>query len=122
MGFSGPGRNDYVLLNQIVTGRTSLGGYMDQSLEIASRVGIMKLPEGKTSVQIAADFLSEIRQHALRILEGRIAKTIATTPLEFWLTVPAIWSDKAKINTRNAALLAGFEGSSNRPNDRIFII
>jgi hypothetical protein len=41
------------------------------------------------------------------------------TPMEFWLTVPAIWSDEAKAATRAAAKAAGF---GSRPGDEINLI
>lgn len=33
---------------------------------------------------------------------------IKMTPIEFWLTVPATWSDKAKSATKDAATRAEF--------------
>ncbi|EED23507.1 Hsp70 family protein [Talaromyces stipitatus ATCC 10500] len=118
-----PGMTAYSWTKLLLEQRMPLGGYEDQNLEVASKAGIMKLPEGKTAVQVVADFLTEIRDHARRILEKRITeKILAATPLEFWLTIPAIWSESAKNATREAALLAGFEGSSDRPKDRIFMI
>ncbi|KAI7976787.1 hypothetical protein EIK77_010018 [Talaromyces pinophilus] len=118
-----PGMTAYSWTKLLLEKRMPLGGYEDQNLEIASKAGIMKLPEAKTAIQVVADFLKEIRCHALRLLEKRITeKILAATPLEFWLTIPAIWSESAKSATREAALLAGFEGSSNRPKDRIYMI
>jgi molecular chaperone DnaK (HSP70) len=118
-----PGMTAYSWTKLLLEKRSPLGGYEDQNLEVASKAGIMKLPEGKTAVQVVADFLTEIRHHALKILGKRITeKILAATPLEFWLTIPAIWSENAKNATRQAALLAGFEGSSDRPKDRIFMI
>lgn len=118
-----PGMTAYSWTKLLLEKRSPLGGYEDKNLEVASKAGIMKLPEGKSAVEVVADFLTKIRCHALRILEKRITdKILAATPLEFWLTIPAIWSESAKNATREAALRAGFEGSSDRPKDRIFMI
>ena len=43
----------------------------------------------------------------------------ATTPIEFWFTVPAIWTEKATAATVRAAGLAGF---GNRPRDFLFVV
>ncbi|KAG4415113.1 hypothetical protein IFR04_011750 [Cadophora malorum] len=42
-----------------------------------------------------------------------------STPMECWVTLPAIWSEEAKVATLEAAKKAGF---SSRPGDEIFTI
>ncbi|KAL2819288.1 hypothetical protein BDW59DRAFT_151587 [Aspergillus cavernicola] len=97
--------------------------YNDPLLETASQLGIMRLPEGKTAVDVIANYLTEVYQHILKIIAKRFTEeTLRITPLEFWFTVPAIWSDRATSATRVAAQRAGFGSSTLRPRDRIFLI
>jgi molecular chaperone DnaK (HSP70) len=53
-------------------------------------------------------------------LEMRIsADILRITAIEFWFTVPAIWSDSAKQDTLAAARAAGF---GTRPGDEVNLI
>ncbi len=45
--------------------------------------------------------------------------TFENTPMDCWITLPAIWSDEAKDATLKAAKRAGF---GNRPYDEVFTI
>jgi len=47
------------------------------------------------------------------------AATLNMTPMECWVTLPAIWSEEAKNATLQAAKRAGF---GSRPGDEIFTI
>jgi len=47
------------------------------------------------------------------------AATYDMTPMECWITLPAIWSEEAKDATLNAAKKAGFGG---RPIDEVYTI
>lgn len=107
----------------LLDNNTPLTKYDDTTLEDASQMGIMNLPEGKDAVEVVSDFLSEIYKHIKMDISKRITdETLQITPLEFWFTVPAIWSDQAQDATRRAACLAGFGQSLSRPNDKIFLI
>lgn len=76
----------------------------DPSLANSEGKGVLTKPPGKSAVDICADFLSEIARFAHQSLVKRIsAETLAATPIEFWFTVPAVWSDKAKSDTFRAA-------------------
>lgn len=44
---------------------------------------------------------------------------MAATPIDFWVTIPATWSDRAKSLTMTTAEKAGF---ASRPNDTIQMI
>ncbi|KAL2827784.1 actin-like ATPase domain-containing protein [Aspergillus cavernicola] len=103
---------------------TRITKYDDAALETASKTGILQLPEGKTAVDVVADYLSEVYKHIINTISKQITEeTLKITPLEFWFTVPAIWSDKAQSATRAAAQRAGFGGSfGRRVNDKIFLI
>ena len=54
------------------------------------------------------DFLTFLREHAESVLKERIGKTaISTTPIDYVLTIPAIWSESAQAKTRSCAEKAG---------------
>ena len=58
----------------------------------------------KPTLELAADFISALYSHAL----DEIAKTVPggyleSCPREFVLSVPAVWSDKAKDSTMKAS-------------------
>jgi hypothetical protein len=91
-----------------------------EKLAITATQGIMKLPFGKTATEVAGDYLRGVYNFIISELERRAtAAVIKMTPVEFWLTVPATWSDQAKKATRDAAKLAGF---GSRPGDTIYMI
>lgn len=62
----------------------------------------------RTVTDAVADYLTKIKQHALSVLEERYGNVfMASTNVQFILTVPAVWSDAAKDATMNAANNAG---------------
>jgi hypothetical protein len=63
----------------------------------------------KEPVDLATDYLKEIRTYILEdILPKRFGQNfLAELPLKYVLTVPAIWSDKARSLTKTAAVGAG---------------
>lgn len=55
---------------------------------------------GKPAIDVATDYISAIYQHALRTIEGKYPKSyLEMLNKEFVLSVPAVWSDKAKETT-----------------------
>lgn len=97
--------------------------HYDAILEDAAGMGIFKLPEGQTAVQVVAEFLSHVYHHIIGAIAKQIKDaTLQITPLEFWFTVPAIWSDDAKDATMKAALRAGFATRCGHVQDKIFLI
>jgi molecular chaperone DnaK (HSP70) len=102
---------------------TPLTKYDDSALEKASNVGIMQLPENKSPEDLVGEYLAKVYEHILKIIGKSITEeTLQVTPIEFWFTVPAIWSDRAQRATRDAARRAGFAGTLHRPSDRLFLI
>ncbi|KAJ6262976.1 Heat shock protein [Drechslerella dactyloides] len=80
------------------------------------------LPASKTAMQLCTDYLRQLYGHIMNnILKKRMPDTLASTPIEFIFTVPAIWSHKAQEATRAAASRAGF-GSNGRPMDTMSMI
>lgn len=80
----------------------------------------LRLPRHRDARGVAADFLRELYAH----LESRVVKNLGKqifdgTPMDVWLTVPAVWSDQAQNATKEAAFHAGFGA---RPGDTISVI
>ncbi|KAL4785997.1 actin-like ATPase domain-containing protein [Aspergillus varians] len=118
-----PGMIGYAWTKLLLDEGSPITQYDDSSLEKASQTGIMHLPEGKAAVDVVTNYLAEVYQHILKTIAKRITEeTLRITPLEFWFTAPAIWSDRAQSATRTAAQRAGFGSSILRPHDKIFLI
>ncbi|PWW76349.1 actin-like ATPase domain-containing protein [Tuber magnatum] len=67
------------------------------------------IPPGKKPVDVVADYLSELYKQTIDHLEKSLGKDVVeVSPLDFILTVPAVWSDAAKDLTLQAAESAGF--------------
>ena len=64
--------------------------------------------------KLIIDYLSALQKHATAVLKHKLPESaIASTPLEFVITVPAIWSAAAQDKTRKCAEIAGMgHGSS----------
>ncbi|KAK9234506.1 hypothetical protein V1525DRAFT_383293 [Lipomyces kononenkoae] len=75
----------------------------------------LRLPPGKTAVDVAADYLSLIRMAMRMELQKALGSIFIREEqnVKYFLTVPAIWDDAAKSATRQAAVQAGFIDSIN---------
>lgn len=93
--------------------------YDDKNLGATVEDGLFRLPAGKTAADVVTDYLSKLYEHCMKILSRHYAEFLTVTPIEFWLTVPAMWSPNAENTTRESAKKAGF---GSRPNDSIKII
>lgn len=59
---------------------------------------IVTKPPSKTVVDLCADFLTEVAAFAYKSIARRVtAEVLKSTPLDLWFTVPAMWSDRAKV-------------------------
>jgi molecular chaperone DnaK (HSP70) len=70
------------------------------------------IPSGpsRTSEQLTTDYLTVLIKHLKYTLEQKLGSGILrSVPLEFVLTVPAIWSEVAKQKTLNACQKAGLD-------------
>lgn len=66
------------------------------------------LPRGKKPVDVVTDYLTALRQYTEQTLERRLGRDlISRSQVEYVLTVPAVWSDKARQMTMEAAMRAG---------------
>ncbi|KAK3070302.1 hypothetical protein LTR53_010703 [Teratosphaeriaceae sp. CCFEE 6253] len=92
----------------------------DPSLQLAVDQGMLRVPQGTTAQQVCSDFLKEVHNYMTARLTKQVSKQVLdSTPVDCWLTVPAVWSDQAQSATRSAAQAAGF---GCRPQDTINII
>lgn len=115
-----PGLRSYCWTKLLLDTKTCETQYDDPLLQQAVGSAIMGLPPGKSAEDVVADYLGFMYQHCLRSLEEKMTPAIlAVTPLEFWFTMPAIWSDSAQFATKRAAERAGF---GSRPQDEIRMI
>ncbi|RSL66600.1 hypothetical protein CEP54_003636 [Fusarium duplospermum] len=104
----------------LLDGSARASEYDDPKLKKAIRSGIMKLPPGRTAKEIVTIYFRGLN----RLFEGAVAERLGAgslddLPVDFWFTVPATWSDKAKQLTLEAARDAGI---ASRPHDRIHLI
>lgn len=66
------------------------------------------LPDNKQPVDVVADYLRAIKSHALEVLSKNFGEGFwKVIPVEFHLTIPAVWSESAKALSLKAANLAG---------------
>jgi molecular chaperone DnaK (HSP70) len=68
----------------------------------------------KTAVEVAGDDLEKLVVHAREVLTRRFGTALRAMDLEYILTVPAVWSDKGKDLTMQAAHRAGISSDSLR--------
>lgn len=61
----------------------------------------------KQAVDVVADYLGAIYKHAMTIISSKVPKEyLALCQKQFVLSVPAVWSDKAKDTTMQVSLSA----------------
>ena len=95
----------------------------DPSLKDTLQSSALTLPQGKSSEDVVSDFLSHLYKHCMDLLGKRMTMgVLSATPIEFWFTMPAIWSDEAQYATKRAAERAGFGKSPSRELDSVKMI
>ncbi|KAK1465439.1 hypothetical protein CCUS01_07556 [Colletotrichum cuscutae] len=94
--------------------------YDDPNLKRSLGDALMKLPAGKTAKDVVTDYLRGMYTMFQKAVEEKLGReNLREFPMDVWLTVPATWSEKAKILTQAAAKDAGF---ASRSIDRIMLI
>ncbi|KAM5349521.1 hypothetical protein ACJ41O_006026 [Fusarium nematophilum] len=94
--------------------------YDDPSLHNDANNGRMRLPPGETAKGVVTEYLRGIyRMYTQTMNEKFGERQLESLPVDIWLTVPATWSEKAKLMTRDAAADAGF---ASRPGDSLRLI
>ncbi|PWY74562.1 actin-like ATPase domain-containing protein [Aspergillus sclerotioniger CBS 115572] len=96
-----------------------LGLAPDQKLGVGSRLSSTysdchRIPVlyHSSAENVVTDYLRSLREHAVSILRSKLGNSLDSTNLEFVITVPAIWPDRAKMATLTCAEKAGFGESS----------
>lgn len=79
------------------------------------------LPNGLTIVDAIADYLNAFHGHVVSELKKGFAKNYGQHQFRYCLTVPAMWSDRAKAAMREAAIKAGLIDASDH-RDRLMLI
>lgn len=103
------GMRSYCWTKLLLDQKTTATDYDDPSLREASGGAGLNVPSGKTPVDVVADYLTHLYKHCMDRIERKLTKDLLdVTPIEFWFTMPAIWSDEAQHATRTAATRAGF--------------
>lgn len=93
--------------------------YDDPDLQRDIKEGILKVPKDKSARSIAADYFRELYAFTMEKLQHDYSEILEVTPIKFWFTMPALWSDQAQVNTLEAAREAGF---GSRPDDEMCMI
>ena len=87
--------------------------------ELRREEGVLHIPDGREAKDVVTDYLRELCKWLEARLKVRDEVLFQISPLEIWVTVPAMWTDAAKVATREAVLAAGF---GSRPSDSVNII
>lgn len=98
--------------------------YDDPSLTASEGAGVLKLPINKKAWELCGDYLTEVCKLAFKSIAKKISiENLQSMPAEFWFTVPAVWSDKAKADTLRAARVAARQAGIKLHRDsQIFLI
>lgn len=119
----GPGSKRYGYFKLLLDAKTGATKYDDPGLGTAIDDGNpnaqFQLPPNKSAFDVTADYLELLYGHIMGQLHKRVAVTLKSTPIQFVLTTPAIWSHEAQGVTLEAAKRAGF---TTRPGDTISMI
>lgn len=86
---------------------TQARGVSDLSIQYPDQ---QALPPAYTAdaEKICTDYLTALRTHTEQVLKHKLPQSILkTTPIEYIITVPAVWSDSAQAKTRHCAEKAG---------------
>jgi molecular chaperone DnaK (HSP70) len=119
-GFSAGGMKSY-LWTKLLLGKDSRSSSSTQDSKFKDlyKNGFCTLPPGKKAKDVVTDYLRGLYQYLIERLQRHDQVIVQITPMEFWVTVPAMWTDAAKTVTIEAAQAAGF---GSRPMDSIHII
>jgi hypothetical protein len=85
------------------------GSQAGESAKIQKELESIVEGSNKAPVEIAADFLRQLKDHLVANLDQKYGKELwRTLPITLVITVPAVWSDAAKDRTLQAFQKAGF--------------
>jgi hypothetical protein len=124
-GFGTRGLEACLWTKLLLGGDTRKEGLGDTRLKKLLGKALLRLPEGKGAKDVVTDYLRELYKELEKNLTKRDERLFKMSPLEVWITVPAIWTDAARTATREAAIAAGFgsrPAERSRPADSVNII
>ncbi|KAF2137317.1 uncharacterized protein K452DRAFT_341303 [Aplosporella prunicola CBS 121167] len=102
-----PNMEPYLWTKLLLDRNTKLTDYDDPTLDDLLGKGIMRLPESKSAREVCSNFLKCLCEHMVAVLTKKYSSRIFDiTPVEVWITLPAIWSDAARDATKSAAMSA----------------
>ncbi|KAJ0385635.1 hypothetical protein COL922a_005960 [Colletotrichum nupharicola] len=89
---------------------------LDPSLQSMGQAVSSEARGGRNVDKLVTDYISALGEHLMYTLREKLGdQVVTTTPLEFVVTVPAIWSDLAKEKTKQACQKASGLSSSKSP-------
>ena len=72
----------------------------------------LPVTQDRPATKLTIDYLTFVRKHVLEVLKTKLTEgVLEITPIEYVITVPAIWQDAAKYRTRSCAKQAGLGGN-----------
>ncbi|KAH7324857.1 hsp70-like protein [Stachybotrys elegans] len=116
-----PGMKTYAWTKLLLDDGALQSKYDDPDLKETLGRGIYKLPDGKTAKDVATEYLRGLNHMFRQAVREKFGgeDRLEHLPVDIWLTVPATWTEKAKLLTKAAALDAGF---ASKPIDRLRLI
>jgi molecular chaperone DnaK (HSP70) len=79
-------------------------------------------PMNRDPVEVVADYLMQVKVHLLKNLDNRYGEELwKTLPITLVITVPAVWSDRAKDRTFQAVKRAGLDSLQFPQLDRTIV-
>lgn len=115
-----PRMKSCALTKLLLDQRTQSSEYDDPSLYDSIGCSLMRLPPGKKAEDVVTAYLKSMYTMFKEVIHKKTGGiSLEKLPIEFWLTVPASWSERAKLLTKKAAHKAGFGA---RGMDRIMLI
>ncbi|KAI9777867.1 MAG: hypothetical protein M1839_008544 [Geoglossum umbratile] len=114
-----PGTVRYAWMKLLLDKHAVQTAHDDPGLKSDIEKGAVKMPDDKSAQDVAADFLKEVYDLTMKRLRKDYRQILDLTPIKFWFTMPAIWSDGAQVGTLAAAKKAGF---GSRKGDEICMV
>jgi hypothetical protein len=120
-GYSVPSGTKSYTWTKLLLDRDAEGSvHDDPALNDLFGAGLMRLPSDRSAKDVCRDYLKGLNAYVTQVIERRVTpEMLEISPIECWITVPAIWSDKARAATVEAAKSAGFAA---RPQDNVYVI
>ncbi|KAK4917049.1 hypothetical protein LTR66_016974, partial [Elasticomyces elasticus] len=89
-----PGHKIHSRFRLLLDNRTASIEFDDPLLRQVVESSIAGIPRGKSAEDVPADFLTHLYKHCIRRLKEKMTPAILNvTPLKFWYTISAIWSN-----------------------------